>query len=156
MFNQITLLDYKRPMRERLESRKYCGPYQWHPTQPGKGRCFYQASKGLWMDERGSSFALRIEEANDHLPGRRHPSGYYADNFQDTTLTPIVARLPHGRGFLAGWTMGRGMVACVDADIYADIRDAALAAHSMAEHAAECEREHQEKAFLAGQEEDED
>jgi hypothetical protein len=26
MFNQITLLDYKRPLRERLESRKYCGP----------------------------------------------------------------------------------------------------------------------------------
>jgi hypothetical protein len=145
MFNQITLLDYKRPLRERLESRKYCGPYQWRPTQPGKGRCFYQASKGLWMDQRGSSFDLRIEEANDHLPSyHRQPIGYYADNFQDTTLTPIVARLPHGRGFLAGWTMGRGMLACVDADIYDDIRDAAWAAHSIAACAAERERDREE------------
>lgn len=146
MFSRITLLNYRRPLPQRAEARKHVGPYTWEPAKPGTGRGFYQASTALACDPRGSSFNLRLEEANDHLRYSRLSmiQGYYCDDDGSTgTLQPIIARLPRGRGFLAGWTMGRGMAACVDADVYDDPQDAARAAHDMAERDAEKEREHQ-------------
>jgi hypothetical protein len=109
------------------------------------GRGFYQASDGLRCDPNGSTFDLRLESANDHLSGRlSHTDGYYCDSFQGDTLQPIIARLPHGRGFLAGWTMGRGMCASIDADIYRDAESAAFAAHSKADSDAERSRDEEE------------
>lgn len=144
MFKDIVMVNYSHPPAERLQARKSCGPYHWAPAKPGVGRGFYQASKGLECDPRGSTFRLRLVEANDFL-SRQHPlqriTGYYADNFCDCTLKPIVARLPNRRGFLAGWTMGRGMCASLDGYIWEDAADAAAAAHDMAEKDAERERE---------------
>lgn len=142
IFEQVTMIDYSRSLKERAEARKVCGPYTWKPTEPGKGRGFYQSSKGLFCDPRGSTFDLRLELANDHPNDCGYGSlsritGYYCDEFQDETLKPIVARLPHCRGFLAGWTMGRGMCGALDAEIYQTIEDAARAAHSKAEYDAE-------------------
>jgi hypothetical protein len=142
MFHNIKMIDYRKPLRERLESRKHCGPYIWEPAKVGNGRCFYQG-KGFEMDRHGSSFRLRIEEANEYLDSRIN--GYYADNFQDTVMVPIIARLPHSRGFLAGWTMGSGMLASIDATIYDEPKDAAMAAHSMAEYDAERNRDYEEE-----------
>jgi hypothetical protein len=134
--------DLAKPLRQRLESRQYAGPYYFTPAKPGTGRGFYQASHGLACDRAGSTFRLRLELANDHLSGRiALTRGYYCDLHQDSTLTPIIARLPHGRGFLAGWTMGAGMVASLDATIWESEREAAMAAHDMAERDAERERE---------------
>jgi len=146
IFDEITLIDYRRPLAERANARRFCGPYRWRPSQPGKGRGFYQASGALRMDRAGSSFALRLEEANAHLRESRlsHVTGYYCDAWGDETLRPIIARLPRGRGFLAGWTMGAGMCAALDSTIWPDEREAALAAHDMAERDAEREREAQE------------
>ena len=148
LFDKITMLDYARPLKARAESRKVCGPYTWEPHQlergahPGRG--FYQSPKGLAMDRHGSMFALRIEKANDHLGGRlAQTDGYYCDESGDETLQPIVARLAHGRGFLAGWTMGRSMCETLDGMIHDTIEDAAQAAHSLAEHDAE--REHDDE-----------
>ena len=131
--------DFSVPMRKRFASREHVGPYCWTPTTPGKGRGFYQSSDGLRCDKAGSTFDLRLELANDHLHGARLSSinGYYCDRNEDQTLTPIIARLPRGRGFLAGWTMGNGMAASIGADIYATAEDAAYAAHSMAGYDAE-------------------
>jgi len=53
-------------------------------------------------------------------------------------------RLPHNRGFLAGWSIGEGMISEIEYTIYDDERDAALAADSIAEEVAEREREFQE------------
>jgi hypothetical protein len=135
--------DFKKSLRERLEQRKYTGPYYWSPAKPGGGRGFYQASRYLGMDRAGSSFELRLEDANDHLGHSRMSqiTGYYTDEDGDT-LKPIVARLPHSRGFLAGWTMGAGMCASLELDVYDTIEDAARAAHSVAEYAAEKERDY--------------
>jgi hypothetical protein len=137
--------DFSKPLRARLAQREHTGPYYWTPSKPGTGRGFYQSSKGLFCDKAGSSFDLRLEEANDHLRESRlaNINGYYCDEFGDSTLQPIIARLPHGRGFLAGWTMGRGMCASLDSDIYDDASDAARAAHSIAERDAERERDYQ-------------
>lgn len=146
MFQQITMIDYGRPLADRLKARRYCGPYRWAPAKPGSGRGFYSGPSALDMDARGSSFRLRIEDANDHIRDRRNQiRGYYCDSDCIDTLQPIIARLPRGRGFLAGWTMGAGMCASLEGDIYPDAESAAGAAHDVAEYAAEREREYQEE-----------
>lgn len=135
MFSNIVMINYDRPLAERAASRKVAGPYRWEPSEPGKGRGFYQASHALECGD--STFRLRLEWANDHLRGSRLSfiNGYYCDNTD--TLQPIIARLPHGRGFLAGWTMGQGMCASLDGYIYLSEEDAARAAHSTAEFTAD-------------------
>ncbi len=141
MFSNIVMINYARPLAERAALRKVVGPYRWTPSAPGKGRIFYQSGKGLECGD--STFRLRLEWANDHLKGSRlsDTNGYYCDPHCDgDTLQPIIARLPHGRGFLAGWTMGENMAACLDATIYRDEETAAYAAHSMADNAAEDSR----------------
>jgi len=156
MFKEIVLVDYRRPLAERAKARKSTGPYRWRPSQPGKGRGFYQASNSLSMDRAGSSFDLRLEPAGDHLRGSRlaYINGYFCDPYGDgDTLQPIIARLPSGRGFLAGWTMGAGMCASLDAYIWETEEEAARAAHDMAESDAERE---QERAAMEDLEAEED
>jgi len=130
MFTNIMMIDYRQPLRD---TSRHC--YRWTPSKPNRGRGFYQSMDGLYMDKAGSTIDLRIEMANDHLSGRlSHVNGYYCDEYGDgDTLQPIIARLPRGRGFLAGWTMGRGMCGCVGAHVYKSVEDAARDAHSMAE-----------------------
>lgn len=149
MFAEIVLINFRRSLAARRDARKSCGPYRWTPAKPGAGRGFYQASTGgLRMDPAGSSFSLRLEWANDILPAGsrlRFVNGYFCDEFEDCTMVPIVARLPRSRGFLAGWTMGAGMCASLDATIWETAEEAASAAHDEAERAAEREREYQER-----------
>jgi hypothetical protein len=136
MFREITLHNFAIPLRSRLEQRRYTGPYRWTPSTPGKGRGFYDVA-----GEAG--LGLRYEPANNYLHYFRlsRITGYFCDPSCDgDTLQPIVARLPHGRGFLAGWTMGEGMAAAIAADIWPDITDAAVEAHRMAERDAEDNR----------------
>lgn len=138
--SHVTMIDYGRPLTERAKARKSCGPYTWAPSGPHKGvhpgRGFYQASKGLAMDARGSTFELRLDYANTHAPYQRRGSGPFTSEC-DCEYTAIVARLPHGRGYLAGWTMGAGMLASLDGHIWRDIEDAAKAAIDEARRAAE-------------------
>jgi hypothetical protein len=165
MFETVTMLDYRRPLAERLKARKSCGPYTWRPRDAkADGIGFYCASKcgaghDLEMDSRGSVCRLRLQWANDALPrGSRlaRINGYYCDEFQDSTMTPIVALLPHGRGFLAGWTMGSGMAASLCTSyIWETIEEAAVAAHDEAERAADREREFQERESARLDEEEE-
>lgn len=141
--NAIVMIDYRRSLAERRELRKHCGPYTWHPAKPGTGRGFYQDSKKLAVDKLGSTFRLRLELANTHLQGSRlrYADGYYCDKHHDDTMTPIIARLPRSRGFLPGWTMGSGMLACLDGVIFDTPGDAARSAHDLAERDAERERD---------------
>lgn len=143
----IKIHDFRRPMAERAKQRKVCGPYQWTVGAPGDRRDgvgFYMASGrgGLRMDRHGASLRLRVSEAPET---RRGVTGYYGDEFGDTVFTPIIARLPRGRGFLAGWTMGAGMCATLSIDIHDTEEEAGHAAHGEAERAAEAEREYQER-----------
>lgn len=146
MFAEITLINYSRPLAERAKARKTVGPYRWTPAKAGGGRAFYQAPNALRMDPRGSSLDLRLSYANEHLSGRlSRTTGYYADACGIDTIKPIIARLPHSRGFLAGWTMGEGMCAALDSDIHDSEEEAAMAAHDMAERDAEKSRESEEE-----------
>ena len=144
MFEKIILRDLSIP----LAKRKGHSPYYWCPSPSAKGGIgFYSSSQdALAMDRAGSPVNLRLEWANVHLHHSRlsHTTGYYADPYGDgDTLQPIIARLPRGRGFLAGWTMGAGMCGTLEPEIYSEERDAAYAAHSIAENVAEdeCDRE---------------
>lgn len=144
--HRITVRDYRRPIRER--HNKSTGPYYWtlDGNGPGNAVGFYSGRTDASMDGHGSFFALRIELANDHLGSSRlsHTSGYYYNEFGDTYV-PIIARLPHGRGFLAGATMGAGMAGFLSRSIWETAEDAARAAHGEAERAAEEQREYEER-----------
>lgn len=151
IFKSIVLHNFARPLRQRLEDRKFCGPYYFTPpdaSDTDKGIGFYCGKSSLQCAPHGSRFDLRLELANDHLPDSRlsYINGYYCDADGDgDTLTPIIARLPRGRGFLAGWTMGAQMCAAIDRDIYDNPEDAARAAHDCAERDAEKNRDAQEE-----------
>lgn len=123
-------------LRKKWEGRKVCGEY-YHaprPEQAGKGRSFY-------LNSDGQPFT-RWQWCDD-VPGVRiDHTGWFTDEYGDSEkIRGIVVALPHGR-FLAGWSMGEGMASTVDADVYDTAEDAAFAADSMAEHAAEDEREY--------------
>ncbi len=134
--------DFSVPMRKRYDSRKVVGPYEMRPASPrDESLGFYMASRHFAMADHGAKIDLRIEDAGATVWNRT--TAYWADDEGFTKFHPIIARLPHGRGFLAGWTMGKGMCASLDRDIIEDEEDARNAAHSIAENAAEAEREFQ-------------
>lgn len=139
-----TLALFRKPLSERLkEFKQYhklypiCGPYtQDNPCANSTGHSCYLASdfapelRWKWCDE---TEAYLIKH-----------TGWYTDEYGDSdTIRGIVFRLNHGRGFIAGWSMGEGMATSIEYHIYADEVRAAHAADRLAELAAKKEREYQ-------------
>jgi hypothetical protein len=129
----------KGPWRKRLERMRkpVTGGYYGSPPINGRsGTTFYLESDFMpdlrwkWCDE---------------IVDRINHKGWYSDDYQEGTIRGIVMRLPNNRGFIAGWSYGEGMFSSVDYDVFLDESDAAYCADSMAENAAEREREYQEK-----------
>ncbi len=139
MFQEIIIHDFTRSLLQRKDSRRYTGPYYWKPSKPKGGRGFYQSNEGgLSVDRAGSTFDLRLSLASEHVGYRLAAiRGYYIDSHYIDTLTPIIAILPRGRGYLPGWTMGQGMLAAIDRDICKDPETAAIEAYRLAESEAE-------------------
>jgi hypothetical protein len=142
----------KGSLRARLDRAKtrYAGDYSHAPTpNSGKGCGFYLESGD------GSPMRLRWQWCDNVCTSIRH-TGWFTDEFGDgEKIRGLVFRLPRSRGFLAGWSMGEGMASEVDATVYDDERSAAFAADSMAENAAEREREYQAKESERLKEEEE-
>ena len=138
------------PLAQR--KRTHTGPYFWTPTPPMSGRGFYMQhdTRDFVCASHGSGFDLRIDLANEHLTGRIANTTSYGSQISDDSFTPIVFRLPRGRGFLAGWTLGAGMASTMEPELYDDAQSAAFAAHSVAERAAEAQQDY-DAAFLEGQ-----
>lgn len=142
MFKKIILRDLTVPVASRKERYAICGPYQITPNdriQKDDQVATYQNR----FNQTDPIFRLRLERA-DEVVDLRH-TGWFIDEFCDETYHGIVARLPGSRGFLAGWSMGEGMITVLERYIYEDIEDAAHAADSIAENAAENERLYQEE-----------
>lgn len=127
---------YRGPWRERLKRRKSSWTgwgYSGSPKPNSNGTSFYLNDHGMpnlrwkWCDE---------------IVGRINHKGWYSDDYQEGTIRGIVMRLPNNRGFIAGWSYGEGMFSSVDYDVFLDESDAAYCADSMAENAAEREREY--------------
>ena len=100
----------------------------------------------------GSDFApgLRMAYADECDNVRIEHTGWYTDEEgQGELMRGVVLRLPHGRGFLAGWSLGNGMAATVERSIIDNERDAAYQADRIAELAAEKECEYQAKCRAA-------
>ena len=137
----IYLHNTRRPLATRAKARKSVGPYMWTVPSvgPSAGRGYYACDDQGTPSNGDCMFILRSCERPARIPG------WYCDAFQDETITACVLRLPRSRGFLAGWTMGKGMASSVDFDIIGEEADAWRIANSMAENAAEREREYQER-----------
>lgn len=124
--------------KERHSDAYPCGAtyHSPRPEQVGKGCGFYLGSD--------SPVSLRWQWC-DEVPGVRiRHTGWFCDEFQGEKIRGIVAHLPRSRGFLAGWSMGEGMASEWDGDIHDTIEDAARAANSLAEDAAQRQLEYEE------------
>jgi hypothetical protein len=129
------------PLTKRLKKAKesFCGPYYHTPTPvtaDANARSFYLESdfapgmRWTWCDEVEG---VRID----------HTGWFTDDEGTGDKIRGLVMRLPHGHGFLAGWSMGESMASVIETDVYDSETDAAHAADSIAENAAEKEREYQ-------------
>ena len=119
-------------LRKKKEQRRYTGGY-YHAPKPNA------SGKGFYLDSDNQPFT-RWKWCDDVVQHINH-TGWFCDGYGDgSKIRGLVVYLPHGR-FMAGWSMGEGMASSVDADLYDDEISAAYAADSMAENAAEKERE---------------
>ena len=124
-------------LKKRRGKNRTCGPY--YTT-----RELITGAHPDWSFYLESDFApgLRWQWCDDVTPRIDH-SGWFTDEYGDgDKIRGIVFRLPSSLGFLAGWSMGIDMASEIDCTIYEDETDAAYAADSMAEDAAEREREY--------------
>ena len=126
------------------------GPYYQNepaPLVPYKdhGRMFYLDTAG----GRDGDFqpGLRWEWADkvDGVGRAIGHTGWWTEDEGGDKLRGMVFRLPRQRGFLAGYSMGEGMIGEVEYTIYDDELTAAFAADKLAEHAAERSREEWER-----------
>lgn len=117
-----------------------CGPYR-HAPVPMRGG----AHPGKDIYHEGD--ALGRWQYADEVIGLRH-TGWIVDGDSDTKFRGIVILLPHGRA-LSGWTMGEGMAAQINGELFQDREAAAHDADESARIAAERESEFQERWYAA-------
>ena len=122
-------------LRKKREGRRFTGDYYHAPTPNAHN------GRGFYLSDAGQPFT-RWEWCDNINGARINHTGWWTDEYCDSKIRGIVVRLPHGR-FLAGWSMGEGMASSIDPDVYDDIIEAARAADSIAEDAADRECEYQ-------------
>lgn len=142
------------PMAKRLARAKnpITGGY-YHAPRPVETRA--DVGQGFYLEDSSGPFSLRWQWCDEVEGVRTHHTGWFCDEYQDEKIRGLVFRLPKGRGFLAGWSMGEGMASEVSGDIYDSEREAAWAADNLAERAAEDERESREEREQERQEQEE-
>lgn len=113
---------------------------------------YYHAPSPNNRDVRGfylqgcRAYGLRFEFCDEVQGARIRHDGWFCDDDCGDVIRGIVLRLPRGRGFLSGWTMGQGMASAVDySPIHDNAIDAAYAADESARIVAENEREYRAK-----------
>lgn len=133
----------RAPLVKRLaefkvnHGNRVCGPYfRTQPSVNAKGMSFYLGSD--FMPD------MRWEWCDEVEGSRVRHTGWFCDDFQDQKIRGLVFRLPHSRGFLAGWSLGEGMASGLEYEIYDYEIEASRAADSLAENIAEAERERNE------------
>lgn len=131
----------KGTMAQRLARYKnpVTGPYYHAPEPLG-----LQAHEhGFYLDS-ASAPGLRWKWCDEvDSVDIRHTGWFTDDDGSDGLIRGVVFRLPAGRGFLAGWSLGENMAGRLACEIHQTEHDAALAANDYAEDAAETEREYQ-------------
>ena len=125
------------PLASRKARRKHLpltGPYYWRaPRMAGTGAGFYLDSDGMPCNRW--KYADEIDSSIGHR-------GWYTDDAgTGCKVRGIVFRLPHTRGFLAGWTYGENMTSGCEARIHQTEIEAARYADECARVVAENELE---------------
>ena len=140
-FPQTIAMLARGPLAKRLaefkqtHGKRSCGPY--FRTRPATNPC----TAFFYLD---SDFmpSLRWEWCDEVDGTRIQHTGWFTDEYGDgDKIRGLVMRLPHGLGFLAGWSMGKSMASEVNYTVWDDAVDAARDADRMAERAAENARE---------------
>lgn len=139
--------------QRRIERRRNptTGPYYHAPTPITKhydhgARSFYLDDHGApglrwaWCDELPDDWLCDVVPTVDH-------AGWFTDEYGDgEKIRGVVFKLPKGRGYLPGWSMGEGMASCVVTSEWCTLAcDAARLADTLAEIAAEEQREYAEE-----------
>ena len=131
-----------RPLARRLDDarafRRQYGRAGLRMAGPYQCRQFATASAlGFYLDDSAT------------MPGLRYTLGDEFDCGGPDAIAALVLRLPHGRGFLAGWTMGDHMASEVSRDIIEDETGAMRAAQDAAEREAEHQQRYGEARAVA-------
>jgi hypothetical protein len=142
---------YKRPtgMRHRFKvsTSYYASPTPITPYHPNN-------EIGFYLD---SDFAPGLRWAWCDTIAKIDHTGWFCDEYGDgDKIRGLVMRLPHGRGFLAGHSMGESMSSTVETTVYKDERDAAYAADRLAEICAEQGREYQAEQEVEREQEEQE
>lgn len=129
-------------LKRAVDRRTACTGDYYHAPAPNMKTV--DAGCGFYLScKDGQPFNLRWLWCDEVADACIRHTGWFTDEYeQDETIRGIVFRLPRARGFLAGWSMGEHMASTVEYYVYADEVSAAYAADSMAENAAEEEREY--------------
>lgn len=144
IFNKIAFIDFSLPVVERARKRRFCGPRRFTPATAGRPLSFYMRDDhAMAMERFGCAISLRLYKANAFLKthDKRLRNKYPCDFYGDLFAEPIIAMLPRGNGYLAGWSLGGNMVSQLDRTIYDTAEEAAAAAHEEASYCAQRERE---------------
>ena len=115
-------------LKAKRELRKMCGGYT-HAPRPNNN-----CGIGFYLDSAGMP-GLRYELTGD---------SFYCDEDYGQTIEGLIFRLPHGRGFLSGWTMGEHMASNVSFDVWDNEDDARRAARDEARQAAQDQIEYEQ------------
>jgi hypothetical protein len=113
--------------------RPLTGPYCHAPEPRTPG----EQAKFFYLDSEFMP-GLRWRWCDEVVKSIRH-TGWFYNDIHDEKIRGLVMQLPHGRGYLAGWSMGKGMASLLDLSVYPDAIGAAQAADDMAHYAAERE-----------------
>ena len=129
-------------IKKKRDLRKHCGPYYQNEPRPldDKSNGHPGGSFYLNSDFEPGRYWKYADTISNHI---RH-TGWYIDCHCNETIRGIVIYLPHNR-FLAGWTMGEGMISEYDGQLFDDETDAAWAADECARIAADHERTYLEE-----------
>lgn len=139
-FPQTISMLPRGPLSKRLEEfkqnhgKRACGPYYRDKPAANPRQMFFYLDSDFMP-------GLRWDWCDEVRSARITHTGWFTNQFQDDKIRGVVFMLPRGRGFLAGWSMGKGMASSLDYDIWDDITEAARDADRQAQRVAEAEQE---------------
>ena len=123
----------KKPLIQRFADRnkpKYTGGYYQSNPAPN-------TNKKMFYHESDFAPGLRFQYCDEVCSSIGHKGWFEMPDEDGDTIRGLVFRLPHNRGFLAGWTMGPGMASSVNYYIWEEEQDAARDADRQAQRVSE-------------------
>lgn len=154
LFSEIVTHDLSKSLPERLKARRFVGPYHRRPSEPDQSLGFFLAmgagrTAPPQVDAHGSPFKLRLQWSR---PEGHRLGGEYSTGDNDPWVGIIAELKPFRDPFtgdfegrwLAGATLGPGMCAFLEREVYCSPEYASKVAERLAREASEAEEEPEE------------